>query len=47
LPLILDGGATPGNIASTVVDVTTNPPTIRRVGVIGVEEIEKVIGHVQ
>lgn len=45
LPLILDGGATPGNIASTVVDVTTNPPTIRRVGVIGVEEIQKVIGR--
>jgi L-threonylcarbamoyladenylate synthase len=46
LPLILDGGATRGNIPSTVVDVTTNPPTVRRVGVIGIEEIEKVIGHV-
>ena len=43
IPLILDGGATRGNIPSTVVDVTTDPPTIRRVGVIAVEEIEKVV----
>ncbi len=46
IPFILDGGATRGNVPSTVVDVTTDPPTVRRVGVIAVEEIEKVIGHV-
>lgn len=44
IPLILDGGATPGNVPSTVVDVTTEPPTVRRVGIITVEEIERVIG---
>jgi L-threonylcarbamoyladenylate synthase len=46
IPLILDGGATRGNVPSTVVDVTTDPPTIRRVGVIAAEEIERVLGKV-
>jgi L-threonylcarbamoyladenylate synthase len=44
IPLILDGGATQGNTPSTVVDVTTDPPRVLRVGVIAVEEIEKVWG---
>jgi L-threonylcarbamoyladenylate synthase len=44
VPLILDGGATRGNVPSTVVDVTVEPPKILRVGVISVEEIEKVLG---
>ena len=44
IPFILDGGATRGNVPSTVVDVTTDPPTVRRVGVISVEEIERVLG---
>ncbi len=43
LPLILDGGATRGNVPSTVVDVTVEPPVIRRVGVIPVAEIERVL----
>lgn len=46
IPLILDGGATRGSIPSTVVDVTTDPPTIRRVGVISGEEIQQVVGRV-
>jgi len=46
IPLILDGGATRGNVPSTVVDVTTDPPKILRVGVITVEEIERVVGQV-
>jgi L-threonylcarbamoyladenylate synthase len=45
IPLVLDGGATRGNMPSTVVDVTTEPPTIRRVGVISVEEIERALGR--
>ncbi len=45
IPLILDGGATPGNIPSTVLDLTTDPPTIRRVGAIAPEEIELVLGR--
>lgn len=44
IPLVLDGGATRGNIPSTVVDVTSETPKVLRVGVISVEEIEKVIG---
>ncbi|MBI5652172.1 MAG: threonylcarbamoyl-AMP synthase [Chloroflexi bacterium] len=47
IPLILDGGATRGNVPSTVVDVTCDPPRILRVGVISVEEIVKVIGKVE
>jgi len=46
LPLILDGGATRGNVPSTVVDVTCDPPRVLRVGVISVEEIERVVGRV-
>lgn len=45
VPLILDGGPTRGNIPSTVVDVSTNPPTIRRVGVISVEQVRQVLGE--
>lgn len=45
IPLILDGGATRGNVPSTVVDVTTDPPKVQRVGVIGVKEIERVLGR--
>ena len=45
IPFILDGGATRGNTPSTVVDVTTDPPRVLRVGVIAVEEIEKVLGR--
>jgi L-threonylcarbamoyladenylate synthase len=44
IPLVLDGGATRGNVPSTVVDVTSDPPKVLRVGVIAVEEIERVIG---
>ncbi len=46
IPLILDGGSTRANIPSTVVDVTVDPPVIRRVGVISVAEIDRVIGQV-
>jgi len=45
IPLILDGGATRGRVPSTVVDVTVDPPRVLRVGVIAVEEIEKVLGR--
>jgi L-threonylcarbamoyladenylate synthase len=45
VPLILDGGPTPGNIPSTVLDLTTEPPTVRRVGSVAVEEIELVLGR--
>ncbi len=46
IPLVLDGGATRGNVPSTVVDVTSDPPKVLRVGVIAREEIERVLGKV-
>lgn len=45
--LILDAGPTQNGIESTVLDVTTNPPTLLRPGPIGVTGIEAVIGPVQ
>lgn len=36
---IIDGGETPGGVASTIVDCSTQPPRILRVGAIPVEEI--------
>ena len=45
IPFVLDSGATRGNVPSTVVDVTTEPPTVLRVGVISVDEIERVLGR--
>ncbi|MBA3944365.1 MAG: threonylcarbamoyl-AMP synthase [Herpetosiphonaceae bacterium] len=37
LPLILDGGATPGDLPSTVVDVTGSVPRLLRQGVVTLE----------
>ncbi len=45
IPLVLDGGATRGNIPSTVVDVTADPPMVLRIGVISVEQIEQALGR--
>jgi L-threonylcarbamoyladenylate synthase len=42
--LILDGGPTHGNIPSTVVDVTLDPPVVRRVGVITIDQLRQVLG---
>ena len=39
IPLILDGGVTPGGIPSTVVDCSQNPPVIIREGPISLEQI--------
>lgn len=36
---IIDGGETPGGIASTIVDCTAQPPKILRVGAIPVEQL--------
>jgi L-threonylcarbamoyladenylate synthase len=39
IPLILDGGVTPGGTPSTVVDCSNNPPDILRAGPITLEQI--------
>ena len=44
---ILDAGETPLKIESTVVDTTTKPPRVLRVGAISLNEIEKVVGEVE
>jgi L-threonylcarbamoyladenylate synthase len=44
--VILDGGPTPNGIESTVVDVTTDPPTLLRPGPISLEQLETVVGPV-
>jgi L-threonylcarbamoyladenylate synthase len=41
--LIIDGGACPGGIESTIIDVTVNPPAIVRQGIIPLEAINAVI----
>jgi len=43
LDLILDGGRTPGGVASTVVDLTQEPPKLLREGPIPWEEIENML----
>ena len=44
IDLLLDGGSTAGGIESTVLDVTTMPPRLLRPGLLGVAELEAVIG---
>ncbi len=45
--LIIDGGRTRIGIESTVIDMTTLPPSLLRPGGLPVEEIEKVVGPLQ
>lgn len=44
---VIDGGKTRIGIESTVIDMTTSPPTLLRPGALPVEDIEKVIGPLQ
>jgi len=46
IPLILDGGLTPGGIESTVLDLTCTPPRLLRPGLIARTDLEAVIGPV-
>lgn len=41
--LIIDGGRTPGGVASTVLDLTTTPPTILRQGPVARSQLEAFI----
>jgi len=47
LDLILDGGATPGGLPSTVLDVTVEPPLLLRPGRISEEQLLKICGRVR
>jgi L-threonylcarbamoyladenylate synthase len=44
IPLILDGGSCPGGVESTVVDLTTPIPTIRRLGAVSRGELTDALG---
>jgi L-threonylcarbamoyladenylate synthase len=44
IPLILDGGRTPGGVSSTVVDCTTQEPVILRPGPVSIDELLSVWG---
>ena len=43
IELILDGGPCPGGVPSTVLDLTTDPPTILRSGAIAEEDIRDIL----
>ena len=43
--LILDGGPTRGGQASTVLDVTCDPPRVVRSGAVPLSAIEQVLGR--
>lgn len=43
IPLVLDGGETPGGLASTVVDLAGAPPRIVRAGAIGADALRAVV----
>ncbi len=45
VPLILDGGFSSVGVESTIVDVSTTPPSVLRLGGISVEEIEDCLGE--
>lgn len=47
IPYIVDGGPTDVGVESTVLDMTTTPPTILRPGSVTKEQIEAVIGEVR
>ncbi len=46
IEMLLDGGATPGGIESTVLDLTCSPPRLLRPGLLAAADIESVIGEV-
>lgn len=42
--LILDAGAAPGGVDSTVVDLSVQPPRVLRVGAISIQQLEQTLG---
>jgi L-threonylcarbamoyladenylate synthase len=46
VPLVLDGGPSSWGIESTVLDLTTDPPTLLRPGALGLRAIREVTGKI-
>lgn len=44
IPLVIDGGAMPSRLASTVLDCTTSPPRVLREGAVPLDEINALLG---
>jgi L-threonylcarbamoyladenylate synthase len=44
IDMLLDGGPTVGGIESTVLDLTATPPRLLRPGLVGVAELETILG---
>lgn len=44
IALLLDGGATPDNVPSTVLDCTQDVPRVLRAGAIPLQDIEQILG---
>ena len=44
---VIDGGGTAIGLESTVIDMTVEPPAVLRLGAVGVEELERVIGKIR
>jgi L-threonylcarbamoyladenylate synthase len=47
IDMILDAGATTIGVESTVVDTTTEPPTILRLGGLTIEQLQNVVGEIR
>ena len=47
IDLILDAGPTPVGVESTVLDLTTDPPTLLRPGGVTLEALQALLGHVR
>jgi L-threonylcarbamoyladenylate synthase len=43
--LVVDAGACPCGVPSTVLDTTTDPPTVRRLGPVSVADLAEVLGR--
>lgn len=43
----VDGGATPGPVPSSIVDLTTRPPRVLRVGVLSVHDLQRIVADLE
>lgn len=47
IDVIIDGGGTAIGLESTVINMTVEPPVVLRLGAVGIDELENVIGKVR
>jgi L-threonylcarbamoyladenylate synthase len=44
---VIDGGGTAIGLESTVIDMTVEPPVVLRLGAVGIDELEELIGRIR